>query len=226
MLYILIVVALLALMFAPQMWVRNAMRTHAQERQDLPGTGAELARHLLDEAGLQDVRVEATGEGDHYDPTARAVRLSADNHNGKSITAVAVAAHEVSHAVQHARGEAMFDWRGKLVRLLIGVDRTAMIAALVLPIVAVFVRAPLLIAINVAVVVGLLSLRVLVHLVTLPVETDASFRKALPVLENGGYLAPQDLPAARTVLRAAAFTYVAAALISVLDILRLLRFGR
>ncbi|MGL4495658.1 MAG: zinc metallopeptidase [Beijerinckiaceae bacterium] len=226
MLYALIVLALLALIFGPQLWVRSAMRAHAVERDDLPGTGGELARHLLDEAGLQDVKVEPTAEGDHYDPEARVVRLTPGNLEGKSITAVAVAAHEVSHAVQHARGERMFDWRGRLIRLLFVVDQIAMIAALLLPFVAAFGRAPFLIFLNLAVILGLLSLRVLVHLVTLPVETDASFGKALPVLEGGGFLQPSDMPAARSVLRAAAFTYVAAALVSILDILRILRFGR
>lgn len=226
MIYAVIAAIFLLLIFAPQLWVRSAMKKHASERADLPGTGGELARHLLDEAGLHDVKVETTADGDHYDPDARTVRLLENNHQGKSVTAVAIAAHEVSHAVQHARGESMFAWRGRLVRVLIMVDQAAMIAALILPVLAIVVRAPLIVAINFAVIIALLSLRVVVHLVTLPVETDASFGKALPVLQGGGYLPAEDLPAARTVLRAAAFTYVAAALVSVLDILRLLRFGR
>lgn len=226
MIYAILGVVFLVLIFAPQFWVRSVMRRHAEERVDLPGTGGELARHLLDEAGLHDVKVELTDQGDHYAPASRTVRLSEANHNGKSVTAVAVAAHEVGHAVQHARDEAMFSWRGRLVGFLVIVDQAAMIAALALPVLAVFVRAPLLIALNFALVIALLSLRVVVHLVTLPVETDASFGKALPVLQNGGYLGDHDLPAVRSVLRAAAFTYVAAALVSILDILRLLRFGR
>jgi Zn-dependent membrane protease YugP len=226
MIFALLGLLFLGLVFIPQYWVRQAMTRHSVDRPDFPGTGGELARHLLDSAGLHDVRVEITEAGDHYDPEARTVRLSLPNHDGRSVTAVAVAAHEASHAVQHAHGESLFDWRGRLVRLLVLVDGLAVIVAFLIPVLGVALRSPVLVIAQIGVVIALLSLRVIVHLVTLPVETDASFGKALPALERGGYLAPQDLPAARQVLRAAAFTYVAAALTSVLDILRLLRFGR
>src|SRR5215471_1787290 len=116
---------LLALVFGPQVWVRNALARHGSERPDLPGTGGELARHLLDEAGLRTVKVELTGDGDHYDPVACAVRLLPQHHDGRSIAAVAVAAHEVSHAVQHARGERAFALRFELVRNLTWVERLA-----------------------------------------------------------------------------------------------------
>ncbi|MDP4593361.1 MAG: zinc metallopeptidase, partial [Beijerinckiaceae bacterium] len=96
-LIILAALAFLALIFGPQVWVQRTMREHAGERPDLPGTGAELARHLLDEAGLESVRVEMTEEGDHYDPQDKAVRLTDGNFHGRSVTAAAVAAHEVSH---------------------------------------------------------------------------------------------------------------------------------
>src|SRR5437868_10007325 len=100
--------AFLALLFGPQLWVRRVMAQHGADRPDLPGTGAELARHLLDEAELPSVTVEKTDIGDHYDPEARAVRLLPQHHDGRSIAAVAVAAHEVSHAVQHAHAEPGF----------------------------------------------------------------------------------------------------------------------
>src|ERR1041385_6131324 len=114
--------AFLALTVGPQLWIRRAMARHGDERPDFPGTGAELARHLLDEAGLTGVAVEQTAEGDHYDPEARAVRLTAPHHDGRSVAAVAVAAHEVSHAVQHARGEAAFARRLELIRRLVWVE--------------------------------------------------------------------------------------------------------
>lgn len=210
--------------FAPQWWVRRTMEKHQEERADFPGTGADLARHLLDEAGLEAVKVEATGPNqDHYDPTDRTVRLSPVHHGGRSISAVAVAAHEVSHAVQHARGEQLFTWRGRLIGLMGFVDTAAMVLFLLVPVLGAISRHPAVIIVNIAVVVVLLGLRVVVHLVTLPVEIDASFGKALPVLERGGYLTQDDLPAARQVLKAAAYTYVAAALVSLLDLTRLIR---
>lgn len=210
--------------FAPQWWVRRTMARHQEERADFPGTGAELARHLLDEAGLADVKLEPTAPNqDHYDPVSRTVRLSPPHHDGRSISAVAVAAHEVAHAVQHARGEPLFTWRGRLIGLSGFVDTAAMVLAVMIPVLGAISRHPAVIIANIAVVVVLLALRVVVHLVTLPVEIDASFGKALPVLERGGYLTPGDLPAARQVLKAAAYTYVAAALVSLLDLTRLLR---
>src|SRR5258708_34699193 len=92
---------LVVVVFGPQWWIRRVLARHGVERLDLPGTGGELARHLLDEAGLRHVKVELTGDGDHYDPEAGAVRLLPQHHDGRSVAAVAVAAHEVSHAIQH-----------------------------------------------------------------------------------------------------------------------------
>lgn len=217
---------LLAVVFGPQLWVRHVLKKHADDRPDLPGNGAELARHLLDEAGLQHVKVEATELGDHYDPDELAVRLTPPHHDGRSIAAVAVAAHEVSHAVQHARGEPTFTRRYRLVRNLIWVERLAGVILLGAPIVFAFVHVPALLMLQLAAGFILLGIRVLVHVTTLPVEFDASFGKALPVLTRGRYLAAGDLPAARDVLKAAAYTYVAAALATLLDIARWFRMLR
>lgn len=215
---------LLALSFGPQFWVKRVLSRHGVERPDLPGTGAELARHLLDEADLQSVTVERTDKGDHYDPDARAVRLSPPHHDGRSIAAVAVAAHEVSHAVQHARKEPAFQRRYDLVRQLIWVERIASVILLLAPVMFVLVRSPALVALQVLAGVAMLAIHVLVHLTTLPVEFDASFGKALPVLTRGRYLSAGDMPAARSVLKAAAYTYVAAALATLLNVARWIRF--
>src|SRR5690348_15329847 len=133
---------LLALVFGPQLWVRRVLRQHGADRPDLPGTGAELARHLLDEANLQSVTVEKTDLGDHYDPEAHAVRLLPQHHDGRSVAAVAVAAHEVSHAVQHARGETAFMRRLELIRSLVWVERVAGVVLMLTPIVLIVVRSP------------------------------------------------------------------------------------
>jgi len=226
---LIIIAALLVLgvVFGPQWWVQYVMHKYDDDRPDLPGTGAELARHLLDEAGLQHVKVEETELGDHYDPDALAVRLLPRHHDGRSVAAVAVAAHEVSHAVQHARAEPAFERRYRLVKNLYWTEKLAGIVLLGAPIVFAFVHVPLLLALQVAAGLMLLGIRVMVHVTTLPVEFDASFGKALPVLARGNYLSARDLPAARKVLKAAAYTYVAAAMATLLDIarwFRLLRF--
>jgi len=217
---------LLAVLVGPHWWVRHVMERHGVERADLPGTGGELARHLLDLAGLRGVKVELTGDGDHYDPEERAVRLLPQHHDGRSVAAVAVAAHEVSHAVQHANGEPAFALRFDLVRKVIWIDRIGIVLLSLAPFIAILARAPRLFIVELIAGLALLAVRVAVHVVTLPVELDASFGKALPVLERGGYLAPADMPAARTVLRAAAFTYVASALMTLLNVARWLRILR
>ncbi|WP_186418608.1 zinc metallopeptidase [Bosea sp. CS1GBMeth4] len=227
MLYLVLALFLLALILGPQVWVRHVMHRHAADRPDLPGTGGELARHLLDRYGLTSVDVEAIATGgDHYDPGARAVRLSPGNHDGRSITAVAVATHEVAHAIQHAQGSRLFALRTRLARLLGTVDRIAMVMLVTLPVVMIVARVPVLGLVQFGAVVALLGLGVVVHLLTLPVEFDASFGKALPILGSDGYLHPDDMPAARGVLRAAALTYVAASLTGLLDFLRILRVIR
>jgi len=220
-------VLLLAIVLGPQWWIRRVLVQHGVDRPDLPGTGSELARHLLDAAGLDTVKVEPTDAGDHYDPTACAVRLLPQHHDGRSVAAVAVAAHEVSHAVQHARGEPAFTMRVDLVRKLTWIDRIASALLLLAPVVFILVKTPILLVVQLVAGVVLLTIRVVVHVVTLPVEFDASFGKALPVLERGRYLSSDDMPAARSVLQAAAWTYVAAALATLLNVaqwLRTLRF--
>ena len=217
---------LIALVFGPQWWIRRVMARHGADRPDLPGTGGEFARHLLDEAKLRDVKVELTGDGDHYDPETRTVRLLPDHHDARSVAAIAVAAHEVSHAIQHARGEPAFARRVELVRQLIWVERLAMGILILAPVLFILVKSPALVALQVLAGIALLGIRVAVHVVTLPVEFDASFAKALPVLEGRKYLSGPDLPAARSVLRAAALTYVAAALATLLNVARWFRMLR
>src|SRR5260370_33884148 len=207
-------------------WVRHVLARHGVDRPDLPGTGGELARHLLDEAGLRAVKVELTGHGDHYDPEERVVRLLPQHHDGRSVAAVAVAAHEVSHAVQHARGERAFTLRFDLVKNLGWIDKVAGGIMLFAPIVFIVVKAPILFALQMIAGVLLLAVHVIGHIVTLPVEFDASFGKALPALKRGRYLSASDLPAARSVLQAAAWTDGAAALATLLNIARWFRIFR
>jgi uncharacterized protein len=225
-LLILLIPLIFLVTYGPGWWVRRTLQKYSQPADRYQGTGGELARHLLNERGLHDVAVEATEQGDHYDPEARAVRLSEDNYHSRSLTAVTVAAHEVGHAIQHAEGYTPLRLRGELVRWAAGGQRLGAYMMLAIPVITIITRhpAPGLIFL----LAGLLSmgLAAIVHFVTLPTELDASFGRALPILRDGGYLYETDYRHAHRILKAAAYTYVAQSLMSLLNIWAWLRFLR
>ena len=217
---------LVAIVFGPQYWVKSVTKRHGVERPDFPGTGGELADHLLSQSQIIDMEVELTNRGSHFDPQAKMVRLEPEHFHGKSVSAVAVAAHEVAHAIQFAEGNRMLMLRQRLVGLAGIADKFAGVFFMLAPLAGLVVRSPG--AFFGILLIGILfiAIRIIVHLVTLPVEWDASFNKALPILEEGGYLHEDDLPAARQVLKAAALTYVSAALVTLLDLTRWIRLLR
>lgn len=223
---LIVLAGVLGLAMLPQMWVRKVIARHAGERPDFPGTGGQFARHLLDELKLGDVTVEESKIGDHYDPEAKAVRLMPDHLNGRSLSAVVIAAHEVGHAIQDATGYAPLKARTQLARQAIKIEKVGAVVMLAAPIVMVLAKSPHMLLLQVFAGVVLLGTSVLMHAVTLPTEFDASFGRALPVLKAGRHVRDEDLPAARQILRAAAFAYVAAAAMSLLDVMRWLRVLR
>ncbi len=220
------IVAIVALAFLPGLWVKGVLERHAIERADFPGTGGELARHLLDGMKLDHVKVEETAGGDHYDPVEKVVRLSPGHMNKKSLSAVVVAAHEVGHAMQDATDYAPLKARTRLAKQARKVEILGSIIMLLSPIMLIIMKAPAAMLVELFLGMLVLSFGVLMHAVTLPVEFDASFRRALPVLEAGKYIAEKDMASARQILRAAAFTYVAAAAMSLLNVTRWLRILR
>jgi Zn-dependent membrane protease YugP len=216
----------LALALLPQMWVGRVIARHSADRADFPGTGGEFARHVLDEMKLGNVKVEETDLGDHYDPDAKVVRLTPAHYKGRSLAAVVIAAHEAGHAMQDATGFAPLAARTRLAKQAIRMQKVGAVVMLAAPIVMALAKAPHLLLIEVFAGVMIFALSILLHAVTLPVEFDASFGRALPVLKAGRYIEERDMPAARQILRAAAFTYVAAAAMSLLDVARWFRVLR
>ena len=215
----LIVVAVLLLVFVPHLWARHVLRRYAHQREEIPGTGGEFAQHLLAHAAMDNVKVETTERGDHYDPVDRAVRLSADVFAGKSLTAVVVAAHEVGHAIQDHVGYAPLKLRTRLVVFAALAEKIGSGLLVALPFIAVLTKVPAIGALMLLSGLAVLALPIVVHAVTLPVEFDASFRRAMPIL-NRGYVPAEELPAARRILLACALTYVAAALMTLLNFWR------
>lgn len=224
--FILLAVLIVLLIIGPGIWVKAILAKHKTPREDLSGSGGELAEHLVERFELEGVKVQATHLGDHYNPSDKTINLSEDVYNGRSLTAVAVAAHEFGHAVQDAKNDGALKTRTTLVMLTQGIQKLAGIAIFILPVMfavpglAAFAR-PLFILI-----IASMFLSTLIHFVTLPVEFDASFSKALPILQQGNYLTGADLGIARKILLACALTYVSQALLSTLSLrnwIRLLR---
>ncbi len=216
-----VAVLVLLLVFGPGQWVRSVMRKYREPADLYPGTGADLAARLIEDLHLSGVEVEeAPPDQDHYDPIARKVRLSPDNYNGRSLTAVAVAAHEVGHALQHAQGYRPLALRTGLARVAMLAQKLGAFALMAMPLVTLLTRSPLSGGAILVLGVGTMAVGTLVHLITLPVEWNASFARALPVLRSGHYIPESHLPHARKILLAAALTYVAASLASLLNLYR------
>ena len=213
--YILIIIGVIISMIASAR-VNSTFSKYSKVRSTTGMTGVQAARRILDSAGIRDVRIEQVSGNltDHYDPKNKVLRLSQSVYGSASVAAVGVAAHECGHAVQHANGYAPLSLRTALVPVAnIG-------ATLSWPLVLIGIVAggsDLLINLGILLFCGAL----LFQIVTLPVEFNASSR-AMRMLTDTGVLYPDEAVKTRKVLSAAALTYVAAVLASVLQLLRLL----
>jgi Zn-dependent membrane protease YugP len=215
---LIIIVAVAFLLYAPQWWAR---RTFNYYRQGAPldGTGAELVLHLAKRFGLAQLQVKVTDQGDHYDPESRTVGLLSQNYNGSDLTSITIAAHEFGHALQHHNRELGLRMRTRLAKLAHLIEKMGSLFFILAPILVLITRVPGSGISMFVIALGSMVLATLVHFVTLPVEFDASFNKALPILQEG-YIPAEQIPGARKILRAAALTYVSASLASLLNIAR------
>lgn len=193
--------------------VKGAYNKYSRVNSGTGLTGAQVARRILDRNGLYDVVVEQTpGQlTDHYDPRKRVMRLSNSIYAGNSVASMSVAAHEAGHALQHADGYFPLILRNNLAPIVSFSSRFVWILVLLG-----FLISPFLINVGIALYLGV----VIFQLVTLPVELNAS-RRALAQLEDG--ISPsENLKPAKSMLSAAALTYVAATLTAIAELLRLL----
>ena len=210
----------LAIIFGPSLWVKFVMKRYSSERPEMPGTGGELAQHLIERFSLKDVMVEVTELGDHYDPVEKKVRLLPEHYESKSLTAIAIAAHEVGHAIQDHQGDKRLAIRTKMVPIVDKVARLSVAFIYLSPVIGIITRHPM--PFSLLLILGLSGFiaRMMVHAVTLPIEFDASFSKALPLLREGKYVSQSNEKAVSRILRAAAFTYVSAAMADILNLSR------
>ena len=205
----------LIISFMAQSKINSTYNRYSRERNRNGYTGMQVARMILDGAGLYDVPIEMVNSrlGDHYDPSSRVLRLSPDVYNNASIAAAGIAAHEVGHAIQHAEAYKPIKLRNAIVSV---VNFSSNISWIVF-----FVG--LLMGLKSLTMLGIIlfSAAVIFQLVTLPVEFDASMR-AVRILDNKNILYEDEVKKAGKVLKAAAMTYVAATLMAVSQLIRLI----
>ncbi|MCL1848373.1 MAG: zinc metallopeptidase [Clostridiales bacterium] len=211
--YLILIPGLLVSMIA-QAKVKGAYKQYSKEQSDMGYAGVQVAQALLRANGVHDVQV-AMGKGqltDHYDPKKRVVVLSPGVYGGSSIASVAIAAHETGHAIQHSESYFPLSIRSAIAP---GVQISSS-AALPLFFLGLFLGSGLLVEIG----IYLFAAVVLFQVLTLPVEFDAS-KRALIALGNHGLVTEEEYPLARKMLSAAALTYVASLMVSLLQLVRL-----
>ncbi|MEE9393941.1 MAG: zinc metallopeptidase [Planctomycetota bacterium] len=217
--YIVVMVLTMGLSWLTSMWVKSAFAKYSKVQAQNGMTGAEIARAILSWNQVTEVQVEETpGKlSDHYDPRAKRLRLSSDNYHGRSIAALGIAAHEVGHAIQHAEGYMWLGFRSAIVPLLGVSSRFSWILIMIGFALGAATQSGLGFYAAMA-GVAMFAVTTAFTLVTLPVEFDASNR-AMRALKEGQILNPDELSGARAVLRAAASTYLAAAIGSIMQLL-------
>lgn len=214
--YILFMVPALIISVYAQFKVNSTFKKYSKVRSFRNITGAEAAKRVLINSGINDVTIEHISGNltDHFDPRSKVIRLSDSVYNSTSVSAIGVAAHEAGHAVQHAVGYTPIRIRGALI------PATQFSSTLSMPLIFIGLLLPSYGWLAIAGIV-LFSIAVLFQLVTLPVEFNAS-KRAIEKLETTGLLYREELKGAKKVLSAAAMTYLAAMITSVLTLLRLL----
>jgi Zn-dependent membrane protease YugP len=217
--YFALILIVLVVGLGAQALVRHSYKKWKKIPTAFGVSGADAARTMLNSNGLTTVAItEVSGElVDHYDPRTNVVSLSHDVYHGRTVSAVAIACHECGHAVQHAREYAPARIRGAIVPV-VSVASNAWVFVLLAGIFLSMIGL-------VYVAIALFGAVLIFQLVTLPVEFDAS-KRAVAFIEGSGWLNQKEFGGAKTVLRSAALTYVAAALASILQLIYLLGMAR
>jgi len=201
-------------MFIPNLWVNYILKKYNKILPDMPFTGRELGNKILEEQKLNNVSINPIKQLDHYNPIDKKIHISDDKLNKKSITSIAVVAHEIGHAIQDKENYKPLKLRQSLIERTMIFQRIGSFLLIIgLPSIFAFTKSPFITFIAALVIMGCLTTNVLIHLITLPVEFDASFKRALPILTK--YVPRENMYQCKSVLRAAALTYLAQSIVSI-----------
>ncbi|MEE2745237.1 MAG: zinc metallopeptidase [Bdellovibrionota bacterium] len=220
MLMVILVIVVFFVVLYPQYYVQKILNKYRAYPKSFSLNGSQLANELLSQNGVQGVTVESIEGPDHYDPLGKAVRLNHVNFEGRDLTSLVVAAHEVGHAIQDRYDYSLLKMRTSLATWAMVLQKCGSAFMMVTPLLALVTRSPRLGLISLIVgVAGMLSHSV-INFITLPVEIDASFKRALPLLEKRQDFNTDDQAGANQILRACAYTYLAASLSDLLNVMR------
>jgi len=222
-LLIVLFVVLFILTTLPSLWTKAILNKYRTPHPDIPGTGLQFAEHLVKKLDLKGVKVEETDQGDHYDPVEKVVRISSENAHSNSLTAITTAAHEIGHALQDKTDYPELKQRSALIERAAIMQKFAGMALMITPLLIPIAHTPMVALLTFGAGFIAMGVPVIIHLSTLPVEFDASFKRALPLLEQGGYLSKKDHKIAKRILFACAMTYVAASLSSLFNLWKWLK---
>ena len=201
-------------LFLPSLWVNYILKKYNKILPNMPFTGKELGKMILEEQNLTNVSINPIKQLDHYNPIDKKIHISDDKLNKKSITSIAVVTHEIGHAIQDKENYKPLKLRQSLIEKTMIFQRIGSFLLIIgLPSIFAFTKSPFITLIAAIIIMGCLSTNVLIHLITLPVEYDASFKRALPILKK--YVPKENMFQCRSVLRAAALTYLAQSIVSI-----------
>ena len=199
----------------PGLWVNYTLNKYDDALPNMPFTAKEFGLNLLKEQNLDEVNIEDTKIGDHYDTVSKTVRVKPDRLDKKSITSITVMCHEIGHAIQHKENYpplirrqkiiSKTEWLNKLSSLLLYAGIPTILATGAIP----FIR------VCVIIIFASILINVVSHLITLDVELDASFKRAMPILENK--IPKEYHSSCKSILRVCAFTYVIGSLTTILN---------
>ena len=202
------------ILFLPNLWVNYVLKKNNKILPDMPFTGKELGNRILKDLKINNVTIHSIKQLDHYNPIEKKVHISENKIDKKSITSISVVVHEIGHAIQDKENYKPLILRQKLIEKTMIFQRLGSFLLIIgLPSIFAFTKSPLITFIAAILIMGCLSTNVLIHLITLPVEFDASFKRALPILKK--YVPNENMKQCKSVLRAAAFTYLSQSIISI-----------
>lgn len=201
------------ILFLPSLWVNYVLRRFNVTLHDMPFTGKELGNRILKDEKISYVSINSIKQLDHYNPLEKKIHISEDKINRKSITSISVVTHEIGHAIQDKVNYKPLKLRQSLMEKTLVLQRIGSFLLIIgLPSIFAFTKSPFITLLAGIIIMGCLSTNVLIHLITLPVEFDAS-KRALKILAK--YVPNKNMKQCRSVLRAAALTYLAQSIVSI-----------